>query len=155
MSLELFVFALAALIATTALAHGDEPHKPAAKHDHSAKDHEHSGAKETAFGRPGDPAKVDRTVMIEMRDPVEFSPSEIAVKAGETIRFVVLNSGKHEHEMVHPRAVHGLERPLIERPREIDAADLRTDSGRARVHGNHMETPTRYARRRPSRLSPT
>src|SRR5206468_5564408 len=97
---QLFVVALAASV-VTAFAH-DEPHKPKppASHDHSSKGHEHSGGKETAFGRPGDPAKVDRTIMVEMRDPVEFSPSEITVKAGETVRFVVVNAGKHTHEMV-------------------------------------------------------
>src|SRR5437764_8973773 len=97
---QLFVIALAASVAT-AFAH-DEPQKPkpAASHDHSSTRHEHSGSKETAFGRPGDPAKVDRTIMVEMRDPVEFVPSQIAVKTGETVRFVVVNAGKHPHEMV-------------------------------------------------------
>jgi uncharacterized cupredoxin-like copper-binding protein len=62
--------------------------------------HEHASGSETAFGRAGDPAKVDRTIMVEARDPVEFAPSRIDVKAGETIRFVVRNVGKHDHEMV-------------------------------------------------------
>src|SRR2546428_7134678 len=100
MQKQLFVIVFAAVVAAKAYAHGDEPHKPAPSHDHSSKGHEHSGGKETAFGRPGDPAKVDRTIMVEMRDPVEFSPSEITVKAGETVRFVVVNAGKHTHEMV-------------------------------------------------------
>ena len=34
-----------------------------------------------------------------MRD-FEFSPPEITVKAGEIVRFVVTNAGKHPHEMV-------------------------------------------------------
>jgi uncharacterized cupredoxin-like copper-binding protein len=96
---QLFVVAVAAFIATKA-AHGDEPNKPAPKHDHAAQGHDHSGAKETAFGRPGDPAKVQRTIVVEMRDPNEFAPSEITVKAGEVVRFVVVNAGKHMHEMV-------------------------------------------------------
>ena len=45
-----------------------------------AQTHEHHPAVETAFGRPGDPAKVDRTINVEMRDPVEFVPSRIEVK---------------------------------------------------------------------------
>jgi plastocyanin len=35
-----------------------------------------------------------------MRDPVEFLPADITVMTGETVRFVVVNAGKHEHEMV-------------------------------------------------------
>src|SRR5881296_3264960 len=99
---QLFVFAFAASIATSAFGHGDEPHKPKppASYDHSSKGHQHSGGKETAFGRPGDPTKVGRTVIVEMRDPVEFFPADISVMTGETVRFVVVNTGKHEHEMV-------------------------------------------------------
>lgn len=52
------------------------------------------------YGRPGDPAKVDRTVVVEMHDDMRFTPSSIEVKAGETIRFFVKNTGRVEHEMV-------------------------------------------------------
>ena len=96
MQRQLFVFALA-FVASHGLA-DEAPHKPAASHPHEH--HEHSDAIETAFGRAGDLAKVDRTIAVEMRDPVEFSPSQIEVKTGETIRFVVANTGKHGHEMV-------------------------------------------------------
>src|SRR6185503_1019636 len=93
--LRSLVLACAALLAARAAAHDDDQHKPAAPaHQHDA------AAQEKAFGRPGDPARVDRTVVIEMRDPVEFAPAQIAVKTGETIRFVVVNAGKHLHEMV-------------------------------------------------------
>ena len=70
------------------------------QHQHEVQGHEHANAHEMAFGRAGDPAKVDRTIVVEARDPVEFAPSRIDVKAGETIRFVVRNAGKHDHEMV-------------------------------------------------------
>ena len=94
-----YLFAIVGtLLASHAYAH-DEPHKPAA-HAHGAEEHEHTGAKETAFGRPGDPAQVHRTIMVEMRDPHEFVPAEIAAKTGEVIRFVVVNAGKNMHEMV-------------------------------------------------------
>ena len=89
-----FVAALV-FVAGTAFAQQD-----AHQHKHETQEHEHTNAHETAFGRPGDPAKVDRTVRVEARDPVEFAPSRIDVKAGETIRFVVRNAGKHDHEMV-------------------------------------------------------
>jgi uncharacterized cupredoxin-like copper-binding protein len=53
-----------------------------------------------ALGKPGNPARVSRTVKIEMQDTMRFTPSRITVKRGETIRFVVANKGKRKHEMV-------------------------------------------------------
>lgn len=51
-------------------------------------------------GRPGDPAKVSRTIEIVMDDAMRFAPSEIHVNKGETIRFFVKNVGTVPHEMV-------------------------------------------------------
>jgi uncharacterized cupredoxin-like copper-binding protein len=53
-----------------------------------------------AFGREGDPKKVTRTINVDMSDAMRFAPAELKVKRGETIRFVVKNSGKTMHEMV-------------------------------------------------------
>lgn len=55
---------------------------------------------EKAFGREGDLRKVTRTVKIDMSDAMRFTPAELAVKQGETVRFEVRNSGKTMHEMV-------------------------------------------------------
>lgn len=57
-------------------------------------------AAHSAIGRPGDPSKVTRTVEITMSDTMRFTPSEIPVKAGETIRLFVKNTGQLTHEMV-------------------------------------------------------
>lgn len=54
---------------------------------------------ETAIGKPGLASKVTRTITIEMRDTMRYSPSEIQAKQGETIRFVVKNLGKVKHEL--------------------------------------------------------
>lgn len=54
----------------------------------------------SALGTPGDPAKVTRTIAVNMTDDMRFSPAKIAVKKGETIKFVVKNSGRIKHEMV-------------------------------------------------------
>lgn len=54
----------------------------------------------SAAGKAGDPAKVDRTVAVSLGDDMRFTPSQISVKAGETIRFFVNNSGTLPHEMV-------------------------------------------------------
>ncbi len=43
---------------------------------------------------------VTRSIAVRMDDQMRFSPSSIAVQAGETIRFVVHNAGATAHEMV-------------------------------------------------------
>jgi len=57
----------------------------------------HSG---DAIGKPGVAAKVTRTVQVDMTDNMRFNMAEITAKQGETIRFVIKNSGKIKHEMV-------------------------------------------------------
>ena len=74
-----------ALGSTQVRAHGDDPH--------------HAGHDDT-FGKPGDPSKVSRTVEVDMSDAMRFTPAKINVKKGETVRFVVKNSGRLKHEMV-------------------------------------------------------
>lgn len=54
----------------------------------------------TVFGKPGNINKVTRTMTVDMNDNMRFSPEKITVKKGETIKFVVKNSGKIKHEMV-------------------------------------------------------
>lgn len=80
-----FLIALpGALLAVSALAAGD-----------------HAGGHEAdAIGKPGVAAKVSRTVKVDMTDDMRFSFSNVAVKRGETVRFIVKNSGKVKHEMV-------------------------------------------------------
>jgi uncharacterized cupredoxin-like copper-binding protein len=43
---------------------------------------------------------VSRSVEVRMDDQMRFTPADIEVRAGETIRFVVHNAGKTAHEMV-------------------------------------------------------
>ena len=50
-------------------------------------------------GNPGNSAQVSRTIEITMEDN-RFKPSEINVKQGETIKFMLKNTGKKKHEMV-------------------------------------------------------
>lgn len=54
----------------------------------------------TDIGKAGDPAQVSRTIKVDMNDAMRFTPDHIQVKAGETLRFVVTNSGNIRHEMV-------------------------------------------------------
>ena len=55
---------------------------------------------ETPFGRTGDPRKVARTIEVMLDDTMRFTPDQIAIKRGETFRFLVRNRGKVMHEMV-------------------------------------------------------
>ena len=77
-----------------------------AKHENvKSASHPHGPAKagqshEAAVGIPGQSADAKRTVMVDMTDAMRFNPSSIKVKKGETVRFVVTNSGKLKHEMV-------------------------------------------------------
>lgn len=50
-----------------------------------------------SFGAPAKEADATRTINIEAKDN-EFVPSEIAVRQGETIKFVITNTGKHVHD---------------------------------------------------------
>ncbi len=43
---------------------------------------------------------MSRTITVEMHDTMRFTPDKLSVKAGETIRFFVVNKGKMAHELV-------------------------------------------------------
>lgn len=89
----LTVLALTLVAPSFAWSHGDAPHK--AKTEKKA-----ISTEEKAFGREGDPKKVDRTIKVDMADTMRYSPSEITVKKGETLRIEAKNSGKLMHEIV-------------------------------------------------------
>lgn len=96
MKLSISTLALLAGLTTTALAiaHGNEDHGKAAEgHAHEHKDSD-------AIGVAGVAAKASRTVAVDMSDQMRFNPSSLAVRQGETVRFVVKNSGAVKHEFV-------------------------------------------------------
>ena len=86
---------LAALIAAApaAFAHGDEDQAPPRRFDPAQ-------VEVTDFGQEGNPRKVTRTIQVDMADTMRFTPESLAVKRGETVRFVVRNGGQVLHEMV-------------------------------------------------------
>jgi uncharacterized cupredoxin-like copper-binding protein len=61
--------------------------------------HSH-GAEAQAIGEPGQASRVTRTFEVSMSDSMRFSPANMTVKAGETIKFVLNNTGKVKHEFV-------------------------------------------------------
>lgn len=59
--------------------------------------HDHG---DEAVGKPGVASKVSRTITMDMTDDMRFHAPDVAAKQGETIRFIVKNSGQLKHEMV-------------------------------------------------------
>jgi uncharacterized cupredoxin-like copper-binding protein len=86
------VLALSTMVAGAAFAHGDE--------DHAARKFDASKVEPTAFGREGNPKKVARTIKVDMTDNMRFTPSDVTVKRGDTVKFMVHNDGRVLHEMV-------------------------------------------------------
>ena len=53
---------------------------------------------QTAIGEPGVADQVTRTLAVDMSDQMRFTPSDIRVRRGETVRFVIRNTGQLKHE---------------------------------------------------------
>ena len=70
------------------------------KHGESAADDHHGTS--AAAGPHGQilAQVVSRSIAVNMDDQMRFTPSQIDVQAGETVRFIVTNSGQTAHEMV-------------------------------------------------------
>ena len=82
---------LALAPSAAALAHGKNDHaKTAGPVVKEQKD----------WGIAGDPGAVKRTIEVSMSDSMRFTPGRIQVRQGETVKFVVRNTGKVMHEFV-------------------------------------------------------
>ena len=91
--LNALAFAVLAIGMSAAFAHGDEEHAAPRKFDASK-------VEPTEFGQEGNPKKITKTIKVDMTDAMRFTPSDVTVKRGETVKFVVHNDGKVLHEMV-------------------------------------------------------
>jgi uncharacterized cupredoxin-like copper-binding protein len=60
--------------------------------------HEHGQG--TGYGQPGSVSDVARTIEVTALDSMRHEPSNITVKTGETVAFVVRNAGKMRHEFM-------------------------------------------------------
>ncbi|MDO9092730.1 MAG: cupredoxin family protein [Rubrivivax sp.] len=79
------------LLASRARAHTDKPHAPKAG----------PVVKEQKdWGIAGDAKNAKRSIAVGMADSMRFTPERIEVRQGETLRFVVRNTGKVMHEFV-------------------------------------------------------
>lgn len=97
---KLLITAAAALFAVGGYAQGDGHHAASAPAAAGHSDSEHGHGELDAIGAPGQAAKVTRTVKVDMTDAMRFSPANVRAKQGETIRFVLKNSGQVKHEFV-------------------------------------------------------
>lgn len=86
-----------ALVASLVFGAGGPVH---GEGNHGKKKDQRTDGHAAALGKPGDPQKVTRTIEVDMTDAMRFKPATIKVKRGETIRFLVRNTGKVKHEMV-------------------------------------------------------
>ena len=90
MHLSLLLIGLA--LPPAACAHGEAHGTPKAGASISSEQH--------PWGRQGDPNKATRTLRVTMSDAMRFDPSQLTIKRGETVTFVVHNAGKLMHEFV-------------------------------------------------------
>lgn len=66
----------------------------------AAQAHEGHDDEDSTFGMPGKAAQVDRTIEIVAADSMRFIPDSVTVRRGETVEFVVRNTGMLAHEFV-------------------------------------------------------
>jgi len=102
MKIRMLMLAALVLAPIAAYAH-DDMHQgmmPGTMDGKAEAGHPGNGARARATGKPGDPKQVSRTIQVRMSDDMKFTPANINVKRGETIRFAVRNAGQIKHEMV-------------------------------------------------------
>jgi len=92
MKMKGMLIVVAVGFSAAAFAHEDTPS--------AAPAFDYSRAEATPFGIAADSRKAVRTVRIDMNDSMRFTPAEITVRRGETVRFVASNKGQVLHEMV-------------------------------------------------------
>jgi uncharacterized cupredoxin-like copper-binding protein len=91
-TLALTAIAVAA-VASPAWGHGDASSKMTGKPAAQM-------SEKISLGTPGDPKKATRAITVDMSDKMRFTPAEISIRQGETVKLVVKNSGKTMHEFV-------------------------------------------------------
>ena len=87
---------VAAALAVSGAVQAAEPHR----HGHAKPAAARKKARDTPFGREGDPKKVTRTIRVETSDAMRYFPEHLTVRKGQTVRFDVRNGGALPHEMV-------------------------------------------------------
>ena len=94
-----------------------------------------------AFGKPGNPSGVDRTVDIVTSES-GFSLSSVSVRAGETVEFRVTNKGEELHEfLITTKAEHRKHLQMMADMMEAgeDGADMMSEA--TLQEGQMMDDP--------------
>ena len=89
--LKTFLTTVLLIASTAALAHGT---------DDQAKKVIVAKKEQKDWGIAGDAKAAKRTIAVSMLDAMKFSPDKIDVKVGDTVKFVVKNTGSQMHEFV-------------------------------------------------------
>ncbi len=118
--------------------HDAKPEARSTKSDgHGMKSDGHGGMHGSGTGQPGKASDVSRVINVVMADNL-FTPENITVKKGETIRFVIKNNGEFVHEFnIGTAAMHAghrkemmmmVEHGILE-PDKINHAKMKMDMG--------------------------
>jgi len=100
---------LSASASAFATDHGHHEHHQESKaikhsmhHDQMQSHHQqamhHNNHASSPAGMPGKAAEVSRSIEVEASDAMKFNHAPIEINAGETIKFIVRNSGQIPHE---------------------------------------------------------
>jgi len=93
-------------------------------------------ATETAYGKPGSDKKIDRVIDLSAQE-YSFSKQDVRVKQGETIKFVVKNTGQEDHELtIGDEAMQQEHRKMMAAMPGMDHSKM-TDHGHV-MHGNSV-----------------
>ncbi|WRQ73988.1 cupredoxin family protein [Pseudomonas saxonica] len=93
-----------------------------------------SPASQLDFGHPAPAASATRTVEVDMSD-IAFSPKSLDVKAGETVRFVLVNKGQllHEFNLGHAAMHAAHQKEML----EMQQNGMLTPTGMSRESMDH------------------
>ncbi|MEX5512247.1 copper-resistant cuproprotein CopI [Pseudomonas paralactis] len=89
-----------------------------------------------AFGQPAPAAKATRTVEVTLQD-IAFEPKSLDVKAGETVRFVLVNKGRLLHEFnLGDAAMHAAHQKEM---LQMQASGMLTATGMGKMDHSAMD----------------
>lgn len=100
-----------------------------------------------SFGEPAPAEKATRTVEVRLKD-IAFEPGSLTVKAGETVRFVLINQGQLPHEFnlgdkamhaEHQKQMLAMQGKLFNTAAHVDGMEHGAMSGHGEGadHGHH------------------
>ncbi|MGO4803041.1 plastocyanin/azurin family copper-binding protein [Pseudomonas sp. W22_MBD1_FP4] len=89
-----------------------------------------------AFGQPAAADKATRTVEVTLQD-IAFAPKSLDVKAGETVRFVLVNKGQLLHEFnLGDAAMHAAHQKEM---LQMQASGMLTSTGMGKMDHSAMD----------------